>query len=84
MTGGLLSHSCIPNTRLIFEVSYGDDKKKTAEPSLPKYQMVVYSATKIAKGEKLTYCSLRNLARTGTRERKKKVAARLIDCNCER
>eukprot|EP00095_Tigriopus_kingsejongensis_P012348 maker-scaffold198_size266703-snap-gene-0.25 protein:Tk12348 transcript:maker-scaffold198_size266703-snap-gene-0.25-mRNA-1 annotation:"hypothetical protein DAPPUDRAFT_194440" len=71
LTGGLLSQACVPNTVLRFD----EDKD---------FLMTVYSARKISKGEKITFCPLQHLTKSGTRERRKKLMRRLINCFCDR
>ncbi|XP_059095829.1 uncharacterized protein LOC131890495 isoform X2 [Tigriopus californicus] len=71
LTGGLLAQACVPNTVLRFDRDQ-------------KYLLSAFSGRKIAKGEKLTFCPLKNLIRTGTRERRRKLNKRLINCFCDR
>lgn len=73
LTAGILSHSCSPNTRLCFNRAEG-------------FQVTVYSSVKICRGEKLTRSAagINKLNRTGTKERRKLLQAKLIDCLCER
>jgi hypothetical protein len=76
VTGALLSHSCVPNTR----VAFADQDSN--------FLMTVYASTEIERGDKITFCQpaalAKNLIRTGTRERRKRIEKRLVDCCCKR
>ena len=54
------------------------------DPAL--FKMTVFSAVKIARGERLTRSAVRQgtLARKGTRQRRRELRRALIDCCCVR
>ena len=70
LIGGLLSQSCVQNTRC---VTKGKDNK-----------LYIYATVDIKKGEKLTHSYVRNLLHTGTVERRKNLRQRQIVCFCPR
>jgi len=70
LQGGLLTHSCIQNTRIII-------KGKSTK-------MYVYASVPIKKGEKMTYCRVPQVVSTGTIERRSLLARSFIDCHCKR
>ena len=77
LTGSLLSHSCVPNTR----VAFSDQESNFA--------MTAFAAVDIKRGDKLTFCNRfsgleRGLIRAGTAERRRRLRRRLIDCCCDR
>ena len=86
LTAALMTHSCVPNTRLSFASSSSDGQQEPGANG--NFQLTVYAATDIEKGAKITHCfpsgMARNLIRTGTRERRRKLQKRLIDCQCKR
>ena len=92
VTGGLLSQSCIPNTRLYFDLIESEKpdvngkihNHQIIQRPTGKIEMTVYSARQILQGEKLTHCYLENVMTYGTQDRQKKLRERLIDCNCTR
>ncbi|XP_023325036.1 protein msta [Eurytemora carolleeae] len=70
LQGGLLTHSCIQNTRIIIK---GDQPK-----------MFVYASVPIKKGEKITYCRLPEVVPIGTLERRRLLRESFLDCHCKR
>ncbi len=99
LTAGLLSHSCLPNTRLMFErldekgePGGGGELANGAEssasfggPSL--FRLTAFSSVKICRGERLTRCAVRPegaLVRKATRQRRRELRKALIECCCPR
>ncbi len=86
LTGGLMSHSCLPNTRLMFEKVDGEEDEEAKAfggPSL--YRMTAYSSVKIARGEKISRSSITGLLTKGTRVRRRELRRRaLVQCSCQR
>ncbi len=88
LTGGLLSHSCVPNTRLMFErLAAGEEGDCEGEGGPSLFRMTAYSSVRISRGERLTRSAVRpegSLVGKGTRQRRRELRRALIDCSCIR